>query len=65
MSWSQLQAILDENRKAAADGRAPPDTCPNDGSLLDVRDDGVRNCPMGDYTWGGPLIRAGRRRLED
>jgi len=52
MSWEQLQAILKENR-ADATRRAtePPVACPIDGTLLVVRADGVRNCPMGNYRW--------------
>ena len=60
MSWQQLKAILDERRETAQEERSqPPVTCPNDGVLLDVRDDGVRNCPTGDFTWGGPLVKRG------
>jgi hypothetical protein len=54
VSWEQLRAILEENRlDREREEREPPVACPIDGTLLDVRDDGVRNCPMGNYTWRG------------
>lgn len=57
MSWEQLKAILDENRKEAAEERRlGPVSCPNDGSLLDYNPKtGKLNCPMGDFqTTGRP-----------
>ena len=52
MSWEQLAAIRGENRAehALVSGQ-PPVSCPIDGELLDIRGDGVRNCPMGNYRW--------------
>ena len=54
MSWDQLAEMAKENRerreRAALE---PPEECPIDGMALDVRDDGVRNCPMGNYRWSG------------
>ena len=54
MSWAQLTAI----RKQASDDRReaqgrPPISCPIDGHVLDIRSDGVRNCPQGNYYWVG------------
>ena len=53
MSWQQL---LDMRKRADEDGRIdstePPSSCPIDGHKLDVRPDGARNCPMGNYRWG-------------
>lgn len=63
MSWWELKAIADEQRQSMEDERRQlPSVCPNDGSLLDVRADGVRNCPMGDFTWGGPIVRSAPSR---
>ena len=54
MSWEQLHAILQENRQGSkSEGTAPPDACPIDGSILDIRPDGQRNCPIGNYRWSG------------
>ena len=54
MSWEQLHAILEENRQERkAEGKTPPDACPIDGSILDIRPDGQRNCPVGNYRWSG------------
>lgn len=54
MSWQQL---LDIRKRAEEDRRlaqtAPPVSCPVDGHVLDVRPDGVRNCPMGNFIWQG------------
>ena len=54
MSWQQL---LDIQNQAREDRRlaqtTPPSSCPIDGNKLDVRSDGVRNCPLGNYTWRG------------
>ena len=53
MPWQQL---LDIKRQAMEDRRedvtTPPVACPIDGKRLDVRPDGRRNCPAGNYTWG-------------
>ena len=54
MSWEQLLAIQQESRtNFNTHQRRPPEACPFDGTPLDVRADGMRNCPMGDYTWRG------------
>lgn len=54
MSWEQLKAILDENRREAAQAESqPPAACPIDGDLLEIGPDGTRNCPMGNYRWTG------------
>jgi|TARA_X000001388_G_C2203403_1_gene112154 hypothetical protein len=53
MSWQQLLDIkkrADEDRRI--DSTEPPSSCPIDGYKLDVRPDGARNCPMGNYRWG-------------
>ena len=54
MSWQQL---LDIRKQAEEDRRLaqtePPVACPIDGLVLDVRPDGVRNCPAGDFIWQG------------
>lgn len=52
MSWAELQSILAENREQrATEAVTPPVSCPNHGEPLDVREDGVRNCPFGDYRY--------------
>ena len=54
MSWQQLLDIkhrAEEARRLAQ--TSPPVACPVDGLVLDVRPDGIRNCPAGNYTWGG------------
>lgn len=52
MGWDQLRVIIDENKEVNANAkREPPVACPIDGSILDVRADGVRNCRMGNFRW--------------
>lgn len=52
MSWENLVEIAREiRREQQAERTRVPDVCPIDGSILDVRADGVRNCRMGDFTW--------------
>ena len=58
MSWEQLTGILQENRGYARQAMDPPVACPIDGDLLEIRADGGRNCPMGNYRWtGGQGVR--------
>ena len=52
MGWEELQAILKQQRRDATDeANKPPVACPIDGTVLDVRPDGTRNCPLGNYRW--------------
>ena len=52
MPWEQLiSAWRDTLRRAEWERDQPPRYCPHDGSVLVEREDGVRNCPMGDYRW--------------
>ncbi len=52
MPWEQLISIRDENRKRQLEHEQdPPIACPIDGTILDVHQDGRRNCPMGNYQW--------------
>ena len=54
MSWQQLKDIrtrAEEDRRVAQ--TTPPSSCPIDGQKLDVRMDGVRDCPFGNYNWSG------------
>ena len=52
MAWETLASIRDQNRQeAAAERSRPPVACPIDGTPLDYGPDGVRNCPMGNFTW--------------
>tara|TARA_Y100000310_G_scaffold295789_1_gene327476 strand:+ start:1056 stop:1217 length:162 start_codon:yes stop_codon:yes gene_type:complete len=52
MSWEQLQAIIDESAldklQEEQEGLV---ACPIDGEPLDIRADGVRSCPMGNFRW--------------
>ena len=59
MSWDQLSAILDEQRKSQREERSrPPESCPNDGGkLIYNAKRGLLACEMGDYQ-----IAAGRPR---
>ena len=54
MSWQQL---IDIRKSAQEDGRlaqtSSPVSCPIDGYVLDVRPNGERNCPLGNYYWRG------------
>ena len=62
MGWEQLEAMLDENREEyEREQNTPPDACPFDGAILDVRSDGVRNCPMGNYRWEDYGLGPGNR----
>ena len=54
MSWEQLTDIRAVNRQDARDNEreeAKPDVCPIDGTVLEIREDGVRNCKMGNFSW--------------
>lgn len=54
MSWNQLQSLIDENRSdARVEANTPPTVCPIDGAALNVKADGVRDCPMGNFRWRG------------
>jgi hypothetical protein len=54
MSWDQLKTIIDTNREIREqEANEPPTACPIDGSPLEIRSDGVRNCPMGNFRWSG------------
>jgi len=54
MSWEQLADIRRQDSEEARRTRSePPTACPLDGTPLEVRSDGIRNCPMGNYRWGG------------
>ena len=56
MSWETLKQVRDFNREARRqDASQPPDACPIDGTPLEENSLGVRNCPMGNYTWGGTI----------
>ena len=54
MSWEHLSDIMKLNRDEKAQyDQLPPETCPWDGTVLDVNGKGERNCKMGDYFWKG------------
>lgn len=56
MPWRTLKEIADFNRAAREkDATEPPVECPHDGAVLTIRADGVRHCPMGNFTWSGGL----------
>jgi hypothetical protein len=51
--WA-LKSILDAQRRdVEAYNAQPPIACPNDGTPLQQNREGLRSCPMGDYTWRG------------
>lgn len=62
MSWGQLHSIIRENRVVnRQEAQQPPLACPIDGEILDVKTDGTRNCPFGNYRWrGGQVIFMGQ-----
>jgi len=52
MPWAQLLNYIKENRRTRAEEqRKPPVACPIDGEILDVRGDGTRNCPLGNFRY--------------
>lgn len=52
MGFETLSEIARENRRREEEARLrEPVDCPIDGTPLQVRADGVRNCPMGNYRW--------------
>ena len=54
MGWDDLKAIRQTQRDDAIEqDKEPPVSCPFDGEPLEVRSDGVRNCPWGNFTWHG------------
>jgi hypothetical protein len=56
MSWEQFRSIVLTNRSnMAAEQSRPPTACPFDGTPLEIRADGIRNCPRGDFTYPGGL----------
>lgn len=56
MSWEQLLDIQNQSRDdARREAGEPPIACPIDGTILDIRGDGVRNCPMGNFRWEGGI----------
>ena len=62
MSWYQLQNIIHENRVVNRhEAQLPPLACPIEGEILDVKADGTRNCPFGNFRWkGGSVIFMGQ-----
>lgn len=52
MPWEQLGNIAQRNRQEARQqAMEKPIACPIEGDILDVRDDGIRNCPLGNFRW--------------
>ena len=50
MSWEQLQAIIEAQKEAAAEEQTKEViACPLCNALLNVNDQGVKDCPMGHY----------------
>ena len=60
MGWEQLKAIKDQSaqdqREWNAEGMQPT-VCPIDGELLNIRADGVSDCPAGNFTSGGSVLK--------
>ena len=60
MSWNQLLSIRTQNAQSLRDLNLEvfaPTVCPIDGELLNIRNDGVRDCPVGNFTYGGTIQR--------
>ena len=60
MGWEQLKPIKDQARQDQRDWneeQMQPTICPIDGELLNVRADGVRDCPAGNFTHGGSVLK--------
>lgn len=54
MAWDTLGEIKRENEAAEALAtRRGPTACPIDGAPLVTGKGDVRNCPLGNYRWGG------------
>lgn len=54
MAWAELLEIYRENARARhTELVTPPVACPLCGEPLDIRADGARNCPWGDYRYSG------------
>jgi hypothetical protein len=54
MSWEQLKNTFNQNRQAKRmEATAGVEACPIDGEVLVVRADGIRSCPLGNFTWRG------------
>ena len=52
MGWEKLIAAREQNRRnAEEEAKQPPVVCPIDGATLQVRADGSRSCPMGNFDW--------------
>ncbi len=52
MSWTELQAIVDD-AEAEALRDDPPVACPNDGEPLESGQDNVLHCPFDGWIWDG------------
>ena len=51
-SWERLVASRRDNiRYQEWERDQKPEYCPHDGAVLEEREDGTRNCPMGNYRW--------------
>ena len=60
MGWEQLKPINDQSRQEQRDcneEQMHPTVCPVDGELLNIRADGVRDCPAGNFTSGGSVLK--------
>jgi hypothetical protein len=60
MGWEQLKPIREQSAQDQRDlnrEHMQPTVCPIDGELLLVRSDGVRNCPAGNFTYGGSVLK--------
>ena len=60
MGWEQLKPIKDQSRQEQRhwnEEQMQPPVCPVDGELLNIRADGVRYCPAGNFTSGGSVLK--------
>jgi hypothetical protein len=60
MGWEQLKSIKEQSARDQRDlnrEQTQPTVCPIDGELLNIRADGVRDCPTGNFTSGGSVLK--------
>ena len=60
MSWEQLRSMraqVAQDQRTLNTEIGAPTVCPIDGALLNIRADGVRDCPVGNFTYGGTIQR--------
>lgn len=52
MGWEQLSAMARAaGERRARDEAGPPTNCPNDGTALEITNEGKYRCPFDGWTW--------------